>query len=128
MVMTNKITKKQMVILTRSGVEIWLDESKAIEFGEDWRRGMKAVVQLEGRYLNTVDITGIFTPQDLEDMKRRKNGEVLCKYGKWHPRNQECMCHITNRKNKLPEYLDLPKEKREENSRKFRAMKGDIFK
>ena len=92
--MTNKITVPQKCILMRNGVEIWLDSEKAERFGNDWTAGLKAVVKIEGRFLNTVDITGIYSPEDLENLTRRKNGEWQCKKGYWHAKFENCLGHV----------------------------------
>ncbi len=122
------LTKIQQCLYVRNGIEIWMDEGKAKDISKDLGNTVGKFIKAEGRIINVADIVGIFTPQDLEDMKRRKNGEVLCKYGKWHPRGQECMCHVQNIKSNIPEYPEISDEKRKENLKKFREMKGDIFK
>jgi len=90
--MTNEITREQMIISLRNGIEIWVDKDKAIEFGEDWVRGLKATVKLEGRYVNTVDIIGIFPVEDLEHLKKERRGMWICKYKHWHNKNDYCEC------------------------------------
>jgi hypothetical protein len=90
--MTNELAKEQMCILMRNGIEIWIDKEKALRFGEDWVGGLKAAVLIDGRYLNSVDITGVFTPQDLEDLKRAKQGQWKCDKGHWHGKGEDCRC------------------------------------
>jgi hypothetical protein len=94
--MMNNLTNQQKVIVMRNGIEIWVDSSKAERFQADWGAGLKGAVQFEGRTLNTADILGVFTPQDLAELTRRKNGEWCCKSGVWHQRNTKCDCQITD--------------------------------
>lgn len=90
---TKAIAKQEMCIYMRNGIEIWLDIDKASAFGKDLTNGMKAMVQIEGRFLNTVDIVGIFNPSDLEDLKMRKQGMWKCKKNNWHAKDEVgCTC------------------------------------
>ena len=43
-------------------------------------------IELDGEVLNTADIVGIFSPQTVENMIRRKNGQWQGKDGKWYNR------------------------------------------
>jgi hypothetical protein len=90
--MTNEISVKQMCLVIRSGVEIWIDEEKANRIGNDLVNITVKFLIVEGRYINVADIVGIFNPQDLDEVKRRKMGQNKCKYGKWHGRDEECQC------------------------------------
>lgn len=93
--MTNEITRKQKCILLRNGVEIWVDEETAIEFECDWvSQQVHGAVSIGGRTINTVDVSGVFLPEDLDVVKRQKRGQWQCKQGKWHERNEECSCDI----------------------------------
>jgi hypothetical protein len=95
--MTNQLENLQKVIVMRNGIEIWTDSTKAERFQADWAGGqVKGAIGFEGRTLNTADILGVFTPQDLADLTRRKNGEWECKQNKWHMRNTKCDCMITD--------------------------------
>jgi len=88
----NKITGREKVILVRGGIEIWTNETKAERFQRDWEAGLKGAVGFEGRTLNTADIMGVFYPEDIEDMARRKNRQWQCKYGNWHDWGEKCQC------------------------------------
>jgi hypothetical protein len=86
--MTNDIAKEQMCILMRNGIEMWIDKDKAEGFGQDWVSGLKASVKIDGRYLNSVDIIGIFLPEDLDKLTRKKQGQWQDKKGEWHDKNE----------------------------------------
>ena len=76
----------------RNGVEIWADGIKADGFGDDCVRGMKGMVKFEGRYLNTADFVGVFFPEDMESLIRKKNKQWKCKSGTWHDQLEKCNC------------------------------------
>lgn len=113
----NEITKIQKCLMIRNEIEIWLDEEK-------WKRlekvlsmdknGLPKFINIEGRFVNVVDIVGIFKPQDLEDLKRRKNGQWKCKYNVWHDRGTNCDCDA----------LEKQKQKEEEERKIQEAIKN----
>jgi len=72
----------------RNGAEIWIDKDKAESLGDDLIGGMRAMVKIDGRLLNTVDILGIFLPQDLERLTRQKQGQWQDARGEWHAKNE----------------------------------------
>lgn len=88
----NNLALPQKVIVMRNGIQIWTDAQKAERFEADWRAGMKASVGFEGRSLNSVDILGVFYPEDIEDLTRRKNGQWKCSSSTWHDRGERCFC------------------------------------
>lgn len=90
--MTTEITKPQLCVVMRNGVEIWAESEKAERFGNDCVRGLKGMVQFEGRFLNTADFVGIFTPDDMESLIRKKNKQWKCKHGTWHDFGEKCVC------------------------------------
>ncbi len=85
--MSQEVSKNLMCVLMRSGVEIWLENDR-VEFLKNILQTAKEskFVDLDGQFLNTADISGIFTPEAMEDRKRRKNGEWQDKNGSWHQR------------------------------------------
>lgn len=95
----NEITKKQMCVLMRSGIEIWLDEDRA----ENLIKSMETskFIRLEGSVVNTYEIIGIYTPEHMEDVKRHKNGQWKCKLASWHDRGEKCACRKVIGKEKI---------------------------
>lgn len=90
--MTSDLTKKQMCVRLRSGVEIWIDEDKSamvIDYLDKQRTGF---ARIEGNLVNLVEIEGVFKPDVLEDLKRRKMGQWKCKKGNWHNKDEDCNC------------------------------------
>lgn len=92
--MTNELAKKQMCIYIRNGIEIWLDEEKALQFGEDLNNESAGKFNtINGQVINSADIVGIFTPENMDDLKRRKQGQWKCKHNKWWPKeDSRCDC------------------------------------
>jgi len=76
----------------RNGIEVWLSKEGAEEFEQQLHAGAKGFVPLKGRTVNTVDILGVFFPNDMEDLTRRKNREWKCKHGTWHNTGEKCVC------------------------------------
>lgn len=81
-------------VVFRNGIEIWMPEGEKLTKFQTVLGTLQShmFINWEGRSMNTADIVGIFSPQDMEDMKRRKNGEWVCKRGEWHRKMQECDC------------------------------------
>ena len=89
---STSITKKQKCLFMRNEIEIWVDEDRAKELEGILTANPRAIVRFEGRVLNTVDIVGVFLPEDLEDLKRRKLGQWKCKHNRWHNKDEDCNC------------------------------------
>lgn len=82
-----------MCILIRGDIQIWEENDKVEKIKQMLLNSPKIrFLMLGERVINTADIVGIFTPQDLEDHTRRLNGEWKCKYGNWHKKGEECHC------------------------------------
>ena len=78
----------------RNGIEIWLDNDKANIIGKSLIQNSRGMLKIENRFLNAVDILGIFKPQDLDDLKKRQKGWWQCNKGFWHAKNEECTGHL----------------------------------
>lgn len=98
--LANKLALEQRCILLRDFIEIWLDKEKAERFGNDLVNGLKGIVKIEGRFLNVVDIVGIFKPEDLINFYKKKSGQWKCEYGIWHEKEDKCNCEVDN----IPQY------------------------
>ena len=98
--MSQEVSNQQMCVLMRSGIEIWIDKERANRLIVILNKLNKSIfIDFEDRCFNTADITGIFTPQDLEDLKRRKNGQYKCQWGIWHDKQEICNCKAEKEKN-----------------------------
>lgn len=70
-----EITKQIKIIIMRNGIEIRLegDKLRAFENALSKNEGSQ-FIRLEGRIINTADLSGIFYPEDLEELYERKRG------------------------------------------------------
>ncbi len=90
--MSQELSKNLRCVLLRSGIKIWIEQEKEEPLKKLIEQGVK-FIEYEGQYINTADITGIFTPDKMADLTREKNGEWLCKWNKWHERGgKNCTC------------------------------------
>lgn len=88
----NEITKNQKVIILRDGTEIWIEKDRAENFGDQLMKITESkFVKIDDQIINTADITGIFSPETLEEKVRRKRGQWYCtSCKKWHDRGERC--------------------------------------
>jgi hypothetical protein len=73
--MNQEITKPQACILFRSGVQIWADAERLEPLRQEiTHKDFKAhkFFGYEGRAFNTADLEGVFKPEDLESLIKRK--------------------------------------------------------
>ena len=110
-----EITKPMLCILLRSGVEVWVD----VEQGGR----VKALLQSneaprffeleQGSVVCVSDISGIFSPTEIENYKHLKNHEWVCDYGNWHNRGDMCGCgySITTTSWKMDKPAFTPEQK-----------------
>ena len=89
----NELARKEKCVLMRSGIEKWIEWDKAEQL-ELILQGLTShkFIKVEGETVNTADIEGVYKPESLEEMKRRKNGEYKCSFNKWHSRQMKCEC------------------------------------
>ena len=133
--MQTEIAKKQKCIFIRNGIEIWIDEDKANVIEIDLLRGItNNFIKAGNRIINVKEVVGIFSPEDLDDLKRRKNGQWKCSYGRWHNRGENCECHknkmeIANEKRlkEMAEAGDISEEERINNLKKLGGFKKKLF-
>jgi len=91
--MPNELSVNLACVSMRNGVEVWVERERANALvGLLTGKEPPQFISFDGRLMNRADIVGVFTAQDMEDMKRRKNGQWSCRGGKWHDRNDKCAC------------------------------------
>lgn len=116
--MATEITKKQMCIQTRSGIELWINEEDAHKAFASLNGAGRFVV-LEGRMLNAADVVGIFKPEDMDGATRRKNGQWKCNGGQWHDRGEKCTCASLAEQQRA--------KRRDETARNCKICKGSRY-
>ncbi len=95
----------------RNGAEIWIDSNR-VKLLQDNLVNLKShvFINYDDRTINTADITGIFCAKDMDDIKRRKNGQWQCENGNWHDKFKKCNCKETEKINKELERIKISKE------------------
>ncbi len=90
----NELTNKQKVIMLRSGVEIWIEEEYANRLKSILLNSKETkFIEIDNSVINSTDIIGVFSPQELEDATRRKNGQWKHTNGNWYNRGDKvCQC------------------------------------
>lgn len=88
--MSKEIALDQMCIVMRGGLEMWVSKDRA----EKIKTLMESqkYIEIDGSTIATFDITGILTPQHMEEKTRKTNGQYKCLKGNWHDRYQNCDC------------------------------------
>ena len=91
----NEVSKNLVCVSVRNGVQIWIEKERAenliVTIGT---LKESKFVNFESAVINTADIVGIFTPQQMEEVTRRKNGEWMCHRKVWHERFKKCGCEV----------------------------------
>ena len=111
----NKLSVPSKCIVFRNGIEIWIPEGEKLDKLQNILGNLQAhmFINWEGTSMNTADITGVFAPSTMEDMKRRKNGDWLCAKGEWHQKFTECACRAEPESR--IETVEISEEERERN-------------
>jgi len=98
--MTKEISKNLMCIKLRSGIEIWIEKEKAEKLINLLGTTKTKFVEIDDEIINSSDVEGVFNPQTMADLAKRKNGQWKCNYDRWHSRGETCGCYEINRYNK----------------------------
>jgi len=85
----NDLSKNLYCLVMRNGIQIWKEKERLEKIMLSLGSGQR-FVEIDGEFVNTADILGIFTPQTMEELNRRKNGQWKCEYGQWHERHDKC--------------------------------------
>ena len=93
----NELSKELRIISLRNGVELSIEKDRADKLIALMEQ--RKIYEIDGRIINTADITGIFSPADLEASIRRKNGQWQDRTGKWHDKGTR-ICPVCG--NELP--------------------------
>jgi len=106
--MNNHLPKNpSKCIVMRNGIEVWIEEGEKLKKLEIVLQNLDGhtFINWEGRSFNTADMVGLFIPEDMDDMKRRKNGDWKCHGGIWHQKGERCDClhEETKKRNEMIE-------------------------
>ena len=85
--MKKEIQKQQKIIVLRDGTQIWVNKERAEALEENLQRiTASKFVKIDEETINTADISGVLTPETLEETNRRRNGQWKDKNGNWRNR------------------------------------------
>ena len=90
--MSSEITKPQHCVLIMGDIRLWIDDEKVETLAAMIASNEKAMINIDGRWVNKHQIIGIYTAKDMEKATRHKNGEWECQSGIWHVRLEKCFC------------------------------------
>jgi|GEM_PF-1865145 len=89
----NLPAKQQKCILVRGGLQIWVARERADKLQELLKKqNCPRFIEVNNQYINTYEIQGVFTPDAMEEKRRRANGQWTCHAGNWHDKGHECRC------------------------------------
>ena len=79
----------------RNGAEVWKEDERLNDLGEKLISGQKiGFIKIDDEIINSADIVGVFTPQTMDEITRRKNGQWKCQNEKWHDKFKKCECRF----------------------------------
>jgi hypothetical protein len=85
--MNKELAKELRIIVLRNGVEISIEKDRTERILTLIEQ--RKFIEIDGRIINGVDIIGIFKPEDMENAKRRANGQWQDKKGNWRNRGDK---------------------------------------
>ena|SRR3990167_2128348 len=96
-----ELSKNLMCIKMRSGAEIWVEKEKAQKLIDVLTGTEIKFVEVEDELINSANVEGVFTPQTMSNLTRRKNGDWQCFKNEWHEKFQKCGCPTINEKGEI---------------------------
>lgn len=126
---SKEISVSLVCVVIRNGIEIWVEKGRAENLEAILGvTGGPQFFKYEGRWINRADVVGVFTPADMEDRTRRKNGQWRCTMGTWHDREQDCSCRADrSRETWAPEpEVEVTPEQRERNAAALAKIRTDL--
>ena len=118
----NDLTKQLMCVVMRNGVELWLEDDRAVKLKLLLVEGKTQFIEYDGELLNRADIVGVFKAPTMEELIRRKNGQWKCKYNIWHEKHTECACYYDQQPQS--EYNTTEEISEKERQRNLSAIAG----
>lgn len=90
--MGKAITTPQLCVVIRGGLELWIDADRRETLKAAIANPSARIIDIHGQLVNTFEIIGVFTPEAMEEKRRRKNGQWTCELGTWHDKGNVCEC------------------------------------
>lgn len=95
--MSNEITDKTMVVVTRIG-DYWVNKKRATAIMQAKQDDPNGSIVFDGNMISCHSIDGVITAEEYEKLNIKRRGGWQCKYGYWHERNNQCAHHLIGRK------------------------------
>lgn len=92
--MSKELTKELIIVAVRNGVEVSIEKERIPALLKGIERG--GFCEINGEFINPKDIVGIFAPQTMEAVIRKKQGQWQDKEGNWHNKG-DYVCSICGR-------------------------------
>lgn len=87
----NAISKENFCIKITGDIEIWIDEDIKNKINNILlSQNPPKFLSIQDKPISTTSIIGIFPAQEIEEAKRRKNGEWKCNHNEWHYKYERC--------------------------------------
>ena len=91
--MSQEITNKTKCLLTKQGIEIWIDDNQAEKISELINKSDVKIFEIEGQTISVWSVEGIFDADYVYRQRKTKAGMWQCEFCKrWHPKFEECGC------------------------------------
>ncbi|MCK9597070.1 hypothetical protein M0R19_07850 [Candidatus Pacearchaeota archaeon] len=91
--MNKLLTNKTKCLLTKQGIEIWIDDNQAEKLSQLMNMNDIKIIEIEGETISVYSIEGIFNADKIYEQRKRKTGQWQCEHCKrWHPKFEECGC------------------------------------
>jgi hypothetical protein len=92
--MSKEIAKDLKIILMKNDIEIEIDAEKEEKLDSVLSQLQgHTFIKVEGRRINTADMSGVYYPEDIEKAQKKRRGMWKCDKGVWHERNETCYCN-----------------------------------
>lgn len=97
--MSGELTDKTFCVVTHRTGRYYVNEQRARNIQTLINDpNAPRLIEIDGNYVAVIDIAGVVSASQLQDMDRMKRGDWQCKYGYWHERNNTCAHHLMPRK------------------------------
>lgn len=89
--MSGELTDKTHVLVTRLG-DFWVKQERGAKIMALKQQDPNAQFEMDGSYIVAVNIDGLLTAGEYNNLQCKRRGMWQCKYSQWHGRNEDCYC------------------------------------
>ena len=93
--MTNEIEKSKYCLILKNGIRFWIEEELVDLIKISIKSPGKNFIEIGNEFVGVSDISGIFSLETMENLRREKKGDWKClRCGEWYPReSNKCINH-----------------------------------